>query len=176
MPRYSLRTLLTLLAVGLAIIGSSCRPKITRDVSSLIDDLSGVWTYAIEAGSIDGSEPATHVTVVQGRNYTIYDYRRGQYSTYRRGEVIGQEGVYFLQNEASYYSPQFFVENDGHKFLISTKRDYDKFISTGKINITTHIRAADQLDFGRTPPRRSIEALGVPYYDDYPELRNHHVE
>jgi hypothetical protein len=176
MPRYTLRTLLILLAVGLTMVGSSCRREITRDVSSLIDDLSGVWTHAVEAGSIDGSEPATSVIVVRGRNYTIYDYRRGRYSTYRRGEVIGQEGVYFLQNEASYYSPQFFVENDGHKILISTKGDYDRFISTGKIDVSTLIRSADQLDFGRPPPRPSIETVGLPYYDDYPELRKQNVE
>src|SRR5688572_13319042 len=115
MPRYRLRTLLIVLAIGPLLL-ASCGPKITRHNSSLIDDLSGVWTFPTE----QQGEPT--VTVVEGMKYTIYEYtQRTGYSVYRRGEVVGEGGVYFFQNEASYYSPCFFVEHNGQKFLIPNK-------------------------------------------------------
>jgi hypothetical protein len=166
--RYRLRTLLMVATLSI----TSCGPEITRNNSSLINDLSGVWTYAIESGSSDLRIPdSTSVFVVNGMNYKIYHYAHGRYSLSRYGEVVGQEGVYFMQNEASFYSPHFFVENDGQKILIFNKFDYDKYIKTGQINVVTLIRTADKLDFSRPPPRASIQQVGLPFYDDYPELR-----
>jgi hypothetical protein len=168
---YLLRTLLILLAVGPMVL-VSCGPTITRNNSGLIDDLSGVWTYSIESGSSDGRIPdATSVFVVNGMNYVIYDYANGRYSKARHGEVVGEEGVYFMQNEASYYSPHFFIENNGQKLLTLNKYHYDKYIKTGQINVVTLIRTADELDFRNPPPRVSIETVGLPFYDDHPELR-----
>jgi hypothetical protein len=167
---YSLRALLLVLALGTAAF-SSCGPQVTRNNSSLIDDLSGVWTYSIEAGSSDGRIPdSTAVFVVSGMNYTIYDYENGRYSKSRHGEVVGQEGVYFMQNESSYYSPHFLIENNGKKFLTLNKHHYDKYVKTGQINVVTLIRTADELDFSRPPPRVSIETAGLPFHDEFPEL------
>jgi hypothetical protein len=152
--QFRLRTLM----IVVAIVVTSCGPKITRNDSSLIDDLSGVWTFPTE----QRGDPS--VLVVDGMKYTIYEYTpRNGYSVYRRGEVIGEEGVYFFQNEASYYSPSFFIERDGRKFLIPNKHDYDKFVRTGRLEVLIDIRVADNLDFSKPPPRVSMETLGLPY-------------
>ena len=169
--RYRLRTLMIVLALGPML--SACGPAITRNNSSLIHDLNGVWTYSIESPSSDGNIPdSTTVTVVSEMKYTHYNYASGRYSKYSAGEIVGQEGVYFFQNEASYYSPNFFVENSGTKILILNKLDYDKYIKTGQISTMTLIRTADKLDFSRPPPRASIQTVGLPFYDNYSDLRN----
>jgi hypothetical protein len=156
--QYRLRTLLIVVAIGPPLVLCSCGPKITRNNSSLIDDLSGVWTLPTE------QQGDSFVTVIDGMKYTIYEKSpRGRYSVYRRGEVVGEEGVYFLQNEASYYSPYFFVEHNGYRFLIPGRHSYDKFIRTGRLEVLIEIRVADTLDFSKPPPRVSIETLGLPY-------------
>jgi len=158
------------LAIGPMLL-TSCGPEITRNNSSLIDDLDGVWTYSIESGSDNGSIPdSTTVTVVSQMKYTIYSYASGRYSKYRQGEVVGEEGVYFFQNEASYYSPMFFIESGGYKLLIFGKHDYGTFIKTGQFDAITLIRSADQLDFRKPPHRISMAAVGLPFHDDHPEL------
>src|SRR4051812_5784508 len=110
--RYRLRTLLIVLALGPMVL-ASCGPEITRNNSSLIDDLSGVWASSVESGPPDLSVPdSATVYVIRGMSYVIYDYENGRYVKARHGEVVGEEGVYFLQNEASYYSPKFFIEHN----------------------------------------------------------------
>ena len=161
---------ITTVMIVLAFL-SACKPRVTRNISSLIHDLSGVWTYSLESGPSNGSIPdSTTVTVVDGMNYIIYEYGSGRYSEYRRGEIVGQEGVYFFQNEASYYSPKFFVENSGRQCLILNKLAYDKFVKSGQLDAMVEIKVAEKLDFRAPPPRVSVETVGLPYYDDYAEL------
>jgi hypothetical protein len=168
--RYRLRTLLIVLALGPMLL-TSCGPEITRNNSSLIDGLDGVWTYSIESGSDNGSIPdSTSLWVVSGMKYKCYDYAAGRYSISHHGEVVGEEGVYFLQNYASYYSPMFFIESGGYKLLIFGKHDYGTFIKTGQFDAITLIRSADQLDFRKPPPRISMAAVGLPFHDDHTEL------
>jgi hypothetical protein len=170
-PSMRNRLAIATLTVVLAFV-SACKPKVTRNNSSLIHDLSGVWTYSLESGRSNGAIPdSTTVTMIDGMNYIVYEYGSGRYSEYRRGEIVGQEGVYFFQNEASYYSPKFFVENNGRQCLILNKFSYDKFVKSGQLNAEVEIKVAEKLDFHHPPPRVSVETMGLPYYDDYAELR-----
>ena len=137
---------------------SACKLSVTRNNSPLIDNLDGVWTYPKE-------QPGdTSVTVIKGMRYRIFDYYEDTgYELSRSGEVWGQEGVYFCPNEASYYSPKFFVEKNDQRFLILNKNDYDKYIREGRLEVSVLIRVADELDEGKPPIRLSIEVLGLPY-------------
>jgi hypothetical protein len=79
-----------------------------RNSSGLIDPLDGVWVYPVE-------QPGeTTLMVVRGMTYKHYRYSAQRMDAKadleREGPVWGQEGVYFFPNQASYYSPSLFLE------------------------------------------------------------------
>jgi hypothetical protein len=148
--------------VLLAMALTAChRGESSRNDSSLIDNLTGVWVYPSEQPG-DAS-----VTIIEGMRFKIYDYSQQGYKLSRQGEVWGQEGVYFFPDNASYYSPKFFVEHEGAKLLILNKHDYDKYVRDGQLETAIWMRVGDTLDFNNPPTRPSIKSLGLPYNNIY---------
>ena len=143
----------------------ACNPTITRNSSSLIDNLDGVWTYPKE------QEGDISVTVISGMRYETYDYYDDHgYELSRAGDIMGQEGVYFFPNEASFYSPKFYLETNDEQALIINKFSYNKYIREGRLDVAILLRVSDTLDKSKPPVRTSIEMLGLPYDNPFNEV------
>jgi len=146
----------------------SCKPVVTREVSPLIDDLSGVWLYPKELTDDPNDEKTA--LVIDNRSYAYYDYSNQHgYERSRSGNILGQEGVYFFPNEASYYSPKFFVKRDGKQFLILNRLAFERYVKDDRIDLLVLIRVSDKLDMSNPPQQPSIESLGLPYDNPFLE-------
>ena len=156
------------LLIPLLVLTASCKPADTRYKSSLIDDLSGVWVYPHECSTGENDEKS--LLVVDRNSYTYYDYSNQHgYEQSRSGDIMGQEGVYFFPNEASFYSPKFLVERNGQRFLVLNKLDYEQYVKNDRLDLPVLIRACDKLDLNQPPPQLSIEILELPYDNPFLE-------
>ena len=155
--------LTTVLLLALTCVGCSPKPGAHDwNPSSTMDDLSGVWVRPVE------QEGDTDVIVIEGRRHSSYEYsqdRIDQRLDGRSGPVIGDGGVYFLADEDDLYSPYFYEEIEGRRFLIVNRNNYKKFVAKGLLEPSVLIRVADTLDFESPPERPSLAALGIPFDD-----------